>query len=279
MYTVRETLNGLTGQFLSASVPDAPGCARYLIMDEFSLKYGELPLHMQDMLDDEKLGRLKEKANRLLSGVPLQYVIGNWDFCTLCVKTDERALIPRPETEELAYMALNLAKERSYTSMADLGCGSGVIGLFLASSLPTASVTLMDISPAALSLCEENAQQLGLYAKIMQHNMCTPLPFKVDMIVSNPPYIPSADIPLLDAQVREHEPILALDGGRDGLDFYRALAQRFCDSLLPGGSLLAEFGIGQAQAIEEIFVSSGAHTRIITDMFGKERIILAHKSE
>ncbi|MBR3865034.1 MAG: peptide chain release factor N(5)-glutamine methyltransferase [Clostridia bacterium] len=208
------------------------------------------------------------------SGKPLWYVIGNADFYGYTFFVDERVLIPRPETEELCLLSLSYITENSL--VLDLCTGSGAIATTIA--LKTgAKVTASDISAGALDLARVNAEHNGANVEFVQSDLFENVQGKFDVIISNPPYIPTADIQTLDGEVKDFEPILALDGGLDGLDFYKRIANEASEKLNDNGYLFLEFGVGQASAIVELLKTNFTNIEVKKDINGIERIIKAQK--
>ncbi len=228
---------------------------------------------------------IERGMKELAGGRPVQYVLGRTDFCGRPFLIDERALIPRPETEELVDWIIADCKERNAFSILDVGTGSGCIALSLAGGLPQATVTGLDISTEALSLARENARRLHLSATFLQTDFLDThswdsLP-AVDILVSNPPYIPAAEGETLEAHVREWEPAAALfvpDG--DPLLFYRALSGFGLQKLPPGGALYCETHRDYAAAVAELFQSDGwAEVELKEDDFGEPRMVKAVMSD
>lgn len=213
-------------------------------------------------------------AKQRLEGAPLWYITGDAEFYGYTFKVDSRVLIPRPETEELCEYALSLIKDGD--SVLDLCTGSGAIAVTLAKK-SSATVYASDISEGALELASQNAELNQASVQFIHSNLFENIEGKFNLIVSNPPYIPTADIQQLDKEVKDYEPILALDGGADGLDFYRLIAKNASEYLEDGGLLLMEFGIGQAQDIANLLEESFTEIEIKKDISGKERIIKARK--
>ncbi len=193
-------------------------------------------------------------SERAKGGKPLQYLLGTAVFYGYNIKVDARALIPRFDTELLAEQAIKaLGKGAGADKTAlELCTGSGAIAVTVCKETG-ARITASDISQDALDLAEENAKALGADVKFVLGDLFEPIEGKYDVIIANPPYIPTGDMSGLDAEVKDAEPLLALDGGADGLDFYRRIAADYKDYLNPGGVLLLEIGVGQAEAIKELF--------------------------
>ena len=213
-------------------------------------------------------------AGERLSGKPLWYILGDTEFYGYTIKVDERVLIPRPETELLAEMAIKTAAQGD--KVLDMCTGSGCIAIAVAKEAKEKqiAVTAADISEEALSLARENALSCGADIKFIQSDLFSKVKGKFNIIVCNPPYVRSGDIPSLQAEVREHEPLSALDGGEDGLDFYRRLAQEAPKHLVRGGTLLMECGINQAQEIVRLF-SKFDYTMVARDYNDVERFVRA----
>jgi release factor glutamine methyltransferase len=228
---------------------------------------------------------LEAFAQRRLSGEPVARVAGEREFWGLPLKLSAATLVPRPDTETVVERALQIlrtegAKER-ILRIADLGTGSGAILLALLSELPNARGIGTDISADALDTAEANAAQLGLSmrASFIRCDYATGLSGSFDLIVSNPPYIRSADIAGLALEVRDHDPHLALDGGPDGLSAYRALIPQSAPLLAPGGALVVEAGQGQSGAIETLMRGSGltVDSQPKTDLSGIFRAVTGRK--
>ncbi len=213
-------------------------------------------------------------AKQRLEGAPLWYITGDAEFYGYTFKVDSRVLIPRPETEELCEYALSLIKDGD--SVLDLCTGSGAIAVTLAKK-SSATVYASDISEGALELASQNAELNQASVQFIHSNLFESIEGKFNLIVSNPPYIPTADVQQLDKEVKDYEPILALDGGADGLDFYRLIAKNASEYLEDCGLLLMEFGIGQAQDIANLLEENFTEIEIKKDISGKERIIKARK--
>lgn len=207
--------------------------------------------------------QMEAAVARVASGEPIAYVLGQWDFYGMTLQVDKNVLIPRDDTCAVTDMAIRKAlflaeKPR----ILDLCTGSGCIGLAIANRVKDARVALADISTQALAVAKKNisGQRLtGRVSCICVDALSTPDPFlgKFDMIVSNPPYVTTEEMEQLPDSVKDYEPKLALHGGNDGLDFYRAIAHNFKSALKPGGYLCFEFGMGQGDAVREILKING----------------------
>lgn len=206
--------------------------------------------------------RVRDLVRRHLEGEPVAYLIGEWEFYGLPLDISRDVLIPRPDTEVLAEQAIGYIKTLGECRVLDLCAGSGCVGLAVAANVPACRVVLGELSEGALRVCKQNVRRNELNARVTCLSVDAMEPpssalWDFDVIVSNPPYIPTGDIPGLDPSVRDYEPLIALDGGADGLDFYRFIASKWKNALRLGGTLLFEVGIGQAPEVEEILAQNG----------------------
>ena len=222
---------------------------------------------------------VRNLVERHLAGEPVAYLIGEWEFYGLPLDISRDVLIPRPDTEVLAREAIEYLQTRGECRVLDLCAGSGCIGLAVASQTPGARVVLGEYSDAALKICRQNIRRNGLSGRVVPIQVnALEKPERTlgefQCIISNPPYIPGADIDGLDTSVRAYEPHLALDGGEDGLDFYRAIAEKWKDALVPGGRLYFEVGIGQADEVLRIMRRQGfGDIQIVKDLNEIPRVV------
>ena len=218
-------------------------------------------------------------AQRLLDGEPVAYLVGEWEFYGLPLDISPAVLIPRPDTEVLAAQVIEKAKDLTECRALDLCAGSGCIGLALAANVPHARVLLGEIDDEALKICRQNIRRNNLTAHVTSMRLdAREKPSRnlgeFHVIVSNPPYIPTADIDTLDTSVKDHEPLLALDGGADGLDFYRAIIEKWRDALSKDGILFFEVGIGQADEVLRMMRANGfGDVQIVKDLNGIPRVV------
>ena len=276
MMSLLEVLKGAS-DYLAKQGVDSPRLnAEHLLAHVLGIKRLELYLQFDRPLGESEREPLRDLVRRRGSGIPLQHLLGSVEFCGRSFKSDARALIPRPETEQLVERALTYPNP---SSILDIATGSGVIPLTLALERPDTKVTATDISPEALALAKENAASLGV-DRIVFHeaDLMPPGHETFDLITANLPYIPSSEIASLSREVR-HDPILALDGGADGLDLIRRLAPLAFSSLNAGGRLLLEIGINQSKAVTECLAGHNYRDIVaLPDYQGIPRFIEALKS-
>ena len=240
----------------------------------------------QELLRDSRLyvpqdveERARALMRRHLAGEPLAYLIGEWSFCGMNLDVNESVLIPRTDTEVLAEQAIGFVKTLDEPRVLDLCAGSGCVGLAVAKFCPGSHVVLGELMEDALRVCRQNIRRCGLTAQVMpwQVNALDGPPPRFgefDCIVSNPPYIPDGDIAGLDVSVRDYEPMTALKGGDDGLDFYRAISDKWRTALHPGSRLYFEVGIGQADDVLRIMRAQGfGDIEVVPDTAGIPRVV------
>ena len=223
--------------------------------------------------------RVRDLVERHLAGEPVAYLIGEWEFYGLPLDISRDVLIPRPDTEVLVEQALEYIKPLGECRVLDLCAGSGCIGLAVASQTTGTRVVLGEYSDAALRICRQNVRRNGLSGRVipMQVNALEKPERALgefQCIISNPPYIPAKDIEDLDGSVKDYEPHLALDGGEDGLDFYRSISEKWKEVLAPGGRLYFEVGIGQADSVLRIMRAQGfGDIQIVKDLHDSPRVV------
>jgi len=242
--------------------------ARLLVGAALGLDATGLILAEPEAVDETAVARVDALVARRLAGEPVGRILGRRAFYGLDLDLSPETLEPRPDTETLVDAVLSWAGERpGPLRIVDVGTGTGAILLALLDTLPDAVGVGTDISPGASATAAANAARLGLAGRA-GFAVCDALEAiggPVDLLVSNPPYIPSSDIEGLDREVRDHDPRAALDGGADGLDFYRRLAEAAPGLLAGGGAVVVEFGLGQAESVAEIFRLAGLSNQILLD--------------
>jgi release factor glutamine methyltransferase len=251
-----EVLRGTERYLADRGVENPRLNAEHLLAHALGLKRMELYLQFDRPLGEAERAPLREMVKRRGAREPLQHVLGTAEFHGRTFACDKRGLVPRPETEQLVEIALEITKAKTSPKILDTGTGSGVIAITLALETPSAEVHAVDISPDALALAAENAARHELAARISFHqaDLLPPGDTKFDLIAANLPYIPAGEIAALSAEVRQ-DPALALDGGADGLDLIRRLVADAPGRLAPGSALLLEIGAGQADAVNTLLTA------------------------
>ena len=278
---VREALRQACGRLQVSGVEDPGFEAEYLLRHALDCTRESLLLSLDSDLTLSAQHHFDSLVGRRASGEPSAYITGHREFYGLDFKVDPRALIPRPETELLVEAVLECTSQKAGRSgglnIVDVGTGCGAIAVALATCLPTASIIATDISHNALQLAYENAARHGVQNRInlLQGDLLAPLPRPIDILVSNPPYIPSPEIPNLAREITKHEPRLALDGGPDGMSVIDRLIEQAKDKLTPGGAMLIEIGWNQGDAAishaRRLWPDSKAS--ITPDLAGLDRIL------
>lgn len=271
-----EALDVLANAFREAGFDDFRLMARLLLADALHVEPGEIVLSPNRPIG-APAAQLGPALARALKGEPLTRIAGRRSFYGRDFRVTPDVLDPRPETELLVEEMLKRLAGQPAPRLLDLGTGSGAILLSLLAELPDATGVAVDISSAALAVASENADSLGLAGRVtfQQGDLFEGIEGRFDAIVSNPPYIPSGDLAGLEPAVRHFDPALALDGGPDGLEFYRRIAHGARSFLRPGGWLGVEIGAGQAEDVSALLVASGfADLFVRTDFAGHSRHIL-----
>ncbi len=279
--TVRELQNRIE------TILEAGGCetpafdALCLLEDIGEIGRGLVPLSAEKPFPAERVPKVLEAAKRRADGEPLQYILGTWDFLNLTLSVGEGVLIPRPETELLCEVAAEYLRDMPHKHVWDLCAGSGCVGLGIASLEPKATITALELSDQAFPYLTDNiARYPDLSVKAVRADVtadynCFDGP--IDAIVSNPPYIPTADLDTLQREV-QHEPRMALDGENDGYRFYRVIAERWVPKLSTHGFVAVEVGIGQAATVASLFEQVGMRcTKIYQDFAGIDRVVIAKR--
>lgn len=271
-----DALDVLARAFREAGFDDPRLMARRLLADVIGVEPGDLVLH-PDRVIGEAVTRVAHALARALSGEPLTRIAGIRSFFGRDFRVTPDVLDPRPETELLVEEMLKRLVEQKAPRILDLGTGSGAILLTLLAEMPESAGVAVDLSPGALAVACANAEALGVVDRADFHegDLFAGLAGVFDAIVSNPPYIPSADLAHLERAVRDFDPPMALDGGPDGLDFYRRIAAQARGFLAPGGWLGLELGAGQAEMVRMLLEAAGFSTLAIRyDLAGHARHIL-----
>jgi len=266
----------------TAGIENSEFEARLIVSHCADRSRGELLAMSKIYATDQKINKkIDESLERRLTGEPLAYILGEWEFYGIPITVNEHVMIPRIDTEVLARETINVLNRKVWqTRLLDLCAGRGCIGLAVAANVPNCRIIMMDSSEKALAVCRTNMLKNNLSRNItaMDADILIKPPAilgEFDVIVSNPPYIPTADIEKLDESVRAYEPIEALDGGEDGLDYFRAIATNWRKLLKPGGNLAFECGIDQSAAVRYIMKQNGfGNVKTFKDTLGIERVII-----
>jgi len=280
-WTVLKILQWTTGYFQEKGIDSGRRDAEILLADLLHLNRVGLYLNFDRPLNGVEQAAFRERVARRARREPVQYILGVTEFWSLPLKVTPDVLIPRPDTEILVEETLKNAPVSGV--ILDVGTGSGAIAVALAHELPEARIEAIDISPAALAVAQENAQRNGVAARISFRQADL---FRLEggpyaLMVANPPYIPEAEIDGLMPEVRDFEPRLALQGGGvDGLAAYRSLAETAARLLQPGGRLLVEVGLGQAEPVRRLFLEAGLdELSVRNDYAGIPRVVGGRRDE
>ena len=275
--TIAEWLKGAAEALETSGCPDPAIDARWIAEDILHMSSSALRFEANNALDSAQLEEMNDCLQRRLEGEPVQYILKRADFMGLQLYVDKRVLIPRQDTETLVEAVIVELQGMQEPQVLDLCAGSGAIGLSIKTLVPRADVTLSDISSGALVVVRKNAHELGAEVTVRCGDLFKAIGReKFDLIASNPPYIPRSDMAVLQKEVT-FEPELALDGGLDGLDFYRRIAQDAPKHLNEGGCIYLEVGEGEAPSVRELLEDNlnCAASGIIKDLNGIERIVWA----
>ena len=281
IWTIAKVLDWTKQYFADKGLENPRLDAEILLCSVLKCQRITLYVHFDQPLEEHELAQYRSYVARRAAQEPLAYILGSRAFMKYDFKVTPDVLVPRPETELLVECAASLAGNIEAPEVLDIGTGSGAIIVSLLDMLPNAKGTAVDVSPGALKVAQANAEQIGVAQrlKFVRSDLYAALPqgSKFDIIISNPPYIPSADIAGLAADVRR-EPRLALDGGADGLNFYRRIISGAPKFLKPNGFLAFEIGINQGEAVAALCRQAGfAVTAVRHDYAGIDRMVFAAK--
>lgn len=285
--TVLEALNWGTHYLKNHQIQNPRLQAELLLAHSMNLKREGLYLRFPQEIAKEEEENFKRLVLRRVSGEPLQYLLGYQEFWSIRFKVDSRVLIPRPETEHLVEEAISILSKNNFESsplVLELGTGCGAIAIALARELKHLRIIATDLSKEAIEVAKENARDCGVIHQIAflvgdLFEFFSPFKRHFDLILSNPPYIRDSEIDRLAREIKDHEPLMALKGGDEGLDFYRRIISQAPRYLKKGGWLLLELGEGQAEKVSELFESTGEFKKpiLLKDLSGKERVIKAQR--
>jgi release factor glutamine methyltransferase len=283
---IRELLRLAEQELESNGVPNAANNAAWMLCELLGWKMVEVYAHHRTRLSDDLLDIYWDLIERRAGREPLQYILGSTEFMSLPFETRPGVFIPRPETETLVEHADRMLRDfplHQPLSALDLCCGSGIIGVSLAHRIGNLGVTAVDVSADAVELTAQNARKNDVVerVRVVQSDAFRYLENwseKMTAILCNPPYIETGNLARLPREVREHEPMLALDGGDDGLDFYRRVVPLLRPRLAPGGFVMFEIGDTQADAVMEMLRGAGfAKVFVIQDLSSRDRVVTARQ--
>ena len=273
--TVKQALTRAREVLAVGNIEDAPLEAEFLLRDTLKINRVQLFLELDRELSPQQKGIFWQRIVRRLNNEPGAYITGRREFYGLDFYVDSRVLIPRPETELLVEKALEIAREGTLSSIAEVGTGSGAVAISLALNLPQVKIYATDISSAALEVAFINCRKHGVENRIylLCGDMLDPLPEPVDLIVANLPYVRESELPCVNSV--PFEPRLALDGGADGLDKIRSLCLQAGNRFRPGGCLLLEIGQGQGEALTSFLrgLFPAAKIEVTPDLRGIDRVV------
>jgi release factor glutamine methyltransferase len=263
-------------RFLAECGVDNPRLdAELLLADVLAVERSRLYVDLDRALDDAERAGFDERIRRRGGREALQRILGTQEFFSREFEVDASVLIPRPETEALVEAALARARGIDAPKILDVGTGSGAIAITLALELPKARVSATDVSPGAIEAARANARRLAATVEFRRGDLVAPFTGeRFDLIVLNPPYVPSGELAGLAPEVRDHEPRVALDGGVDGLEVYRVLAGSVGEALEEDGGIVVEIGFGQREGVGALFAAAGYRVlRTDRDLAGIERVL------
>lgn len=283
MNVVFEALNWASSFLKEAGRDENAG--ELLLRHHLKMERATLLSNLRLVLSKEQQQAFRSDVIKHAEGIPVQYLIGHEEFYGRRFKVNQEVLIPRPETEELVEGVLQRAAQyfqgNEKLQVVDVGTGSGAIAITLALENPRFLVRAIDIAEESLQIAEQNAKELGADVEWLHGDLLEPISThrmnKIDILVSNPPYIPDWEIETLSPVVKDHEPMRALAGGEDGLDFYRRLIQDMQDLLNTPAMVAFEIGAGQGEDVKELMLKtySTAKVEIVHDINGKDRMVFA----
>ncbi len=275
---VRELMQSISSK-LRESHSSTPVLDASLILMRW-LGFSRTELYTKDdyIPDDNEMRKIEYWTLKRYEGCPMAYLLGKADFMGLSIKVQESTLIPRPETELLTEKVLEAAKSRGYRKGLDMGCGSGAIAISLCHYDPDLEMTASDISERALLIADQNVRDHKANVRLVHSDLFENIRESFDFIVSNPPYIRSDDIPFLEKDVKNYEPLSALDGGKDGLFFYREIINAAASHINKNGLLAFETGYDEGEAVRELMSGAGYRDiEIFKDLAGLDRVVMGYK--
>jgi release factor glutamine methyltransferase len=276
--TLKQAIDRARSSLSANNIEDALLESELLLRHVLKISQTQLYLDIDRELSPKREKTFRNLIRRRLKGEPTAYITGHREFYGLDFRVNPDVLIPRPESELLVEKALQIARHHSLATIAEIGTGCGAIAISLAINLPQAKIYATDISAPALKVARANCQKHGVTRRVhlLPGNMLDPLPETVDLIVANLPYIKESELPVYFPV--SLEPVLALNGGPDGLDKIRQLCRQLNDKLRPGGYLLLEMGQGQQKAVTTLLsrLFPSAQIEVIPDLSSIDRVVSLH---
>jgi len=287
IWTIKKLLDWMTGHFTDKKIDSPRLTAELLLSSVLNMQRIELYMNFDKEVEKANLEKLRDLVKRCLNNEPVQYLIGRTEFYSISLKVSPVCLIPRPETELLVERAIEFLRTRTGTQhVCDLCTGSGCIAVAIAKNFADANIIATDICDQALSVAAENVAKynLGEKVRLLQGDLFKPVIDQLDgrefdVIISNPPYISHPELEKLEPKVKNHEPQLALNGGPEGLDIYRRIADEIGNHLKKDGLLLLEIGYLQGQAVKQILEETNlfGEIKVEKDLSNNDRIVSAIK--
>lgn len=274
--TVTKAVNNLKEKLSAVGIDTAVLDAQLIVGNAANMSRVQILTYPDKILTEDEECKINEMSVKRINRMPMQYILGVCEFMGLNFKVNENTLIPRGDTEILVEKAIDLINKNDYKSVLDIGTGSGAIAVSVA-KYTSAKVTAVDISNEAINVARENAKNNGVNIEFVNSDLFTNINKKFDLILSNPPYIEKDVIKTLEPDVKNYEPLLALDGGIDGLDFYKSITKDCCKYLNQNGSIVFEIGYNQSEAVSG-FLDAYDFDRISVekDLAGFDRVVIGY---
>lgn len=275
--TVAKAVNNLKEKLSSAGIDTALLDAQLIVGNAAKMSRVQILTYPDKILTENEKCKINEMSFKRINRMPMQYILGVCEFMGLNFKVNENTLIPRGDTEILVEKAIELINKNKYKSVLDIGTGSGAIAVSVA-KYTDAKVTAVDISNEAINVAKENAEQNGVNVEFINSNLFSNINEKFDLILSNPPYIEKDVIKTLEPDVKDYEPMLALDGGVDGLDFYKSITKDCCKYLNKNGSIAFEIGYNQGETVSSLLNAYNFDKiSIEKDLAGLDRVVIGYR--
>lgn len=277
MQTVKEVLTQTREKLKKAGIDTYSIDGDLLVCEVTGLTRIQLVTHDRDAVNNQQIEKLQKLVDERLKNKPMQYILGHCEFMGLDFKVTEDTLIPRGDTENIVEEVIATIENSGYNTVLDMCTGTGAIGISIA-HYTKAQVSVSDISKKALNVAQENAQRLNANVEIIESDLFENINNKYDIIVSNPPYIESDVIPTLMEQVKDYEPMLALDGGKDGLEFYRNIINQGYNYINEKGCIVFEIGYNQGEEVKCLLENAGfVNINVKQDLAGLDRLVIGFK--